>query len=584
MGPHEDDLLAVERLRQATGSDHAISPSIRLALPLWAGAVIVLVAMSAISNQPAVRWCAAVAAMLVAAAAAAFFTQRHSKVADSERMFRQLAHGIPAVLYADYPDNESTPVFVSAQVADLTGHTPTEWLASPEVFRAAVHPDDRALVEAMVHKVNRGEPTRGIYRLIHKDGSTVWVDDIALPEMAKDGSVGMIRGCLINVTDWKIAESEVATAEVRFEQLVTSLPLVVYEDEATPDAANVYVSPRIERLTGYSPEELAASPDLYPSLVHPEDIDHYRKQIMLSNDGEPTAAEYRIRHRDGREVWVLDETITRYDEETDTSTVRGFLIDVTEQHRVADALVQASAELQQAQKLEAIGRLAGGIAHDFNNLLTVIGGNTSYLQTFDDLPSDARDALDDIQGASNTASDLIRQLLAYSRRNHEVDQPAAEIDLADAISRLVPLMSSAAGSAVRMSVNLPAHPVLVKIAPTSVDQVMMNLVVNARDAMDGSGAIEVELRRKTTGRPGAETSTVAELIVTDSGTGIPDDVMERIWEPFFTTKEIGKGSGLGLATVHGIVTEAGGKISVSNAAVGGARFSITLPLSEPGNF
>lgn len=580
MGPHEDDLLAAERLRLATDADHAISPAVRLALPLWAGAVIVLVAVSALSDQSTVRWCTAIAAMLVAAAAAAFFAHRHSKVADSERMFRQLAHGIPAVLYADYPDNSGTPVFVSAQVTELTGHTPAEWLASPEVFRAAVHPDDRALVEEMVQKVSRGEPTRGIYRLFHKDGSTVWVDDIALPEMAKDGSVGMIRGCLINVTDWKLAESEVATAEDRFEQLVTSLPLVVYEDEATPDAANMYVSPRIERLTGYSADELATSPDLYPSLVHPDDMELYRKQILLSNDGEHTAAEYRIRHRDGREVWVLDETITTYDEESDISTVRGFLIDVTEQHRVADALVQASAELQEAQKLEAIGRLAGGIAHDFNNLLTVIGGNTSYLLTFDDLPADASDALTDIQGASNTASDLIRQLLAYSRRNHDGEQPAAEIDLSDAISRLVPLMTSAAGSAVRLTVRLPDEPIRVNIAPTSVDQVMMNLVVNARDAMDASGAITIELRRKVEGRPGTASRAVAELVVTDSGTGIPDEVIEHIWEPFFTTKEIGKGSGLGLATVHGIVSEAGGRISVSNPETGGARFCITFPLAS----
>ena len=220
----------------------------------------------------------------------------------------------------------------------------------------------------------------------------------------------------------------------------------------------------------------------------------------------------------------------------------------------------------QSTKLEALGRLAGGVAHDFNNLLTVIEGYARMLRDEPDLAqADAVEYIDEIIRAANRASELTRQLLAFSRR--QSSQPRS-LDLNDLVRRTSGMLRRVIGEDIQLETDLCTEPSQIFADPSQIDQVLMNLVVNARDAMPGGGRIRI-----TT----AFRDPTVELRVTDHGSGIPPEVMARMFEPFFTTKESGKGTGLGLSLVHAIISQAGGKVEVETAVGQGTTFKIRFP-------
>jgi signal transduction histidine kinase/CheY-like chemotaxis protein len=257
----------------------------------------------------------------------------------------------------------------------------------------------------------------------------------------------------------------------------------------------------------------------------------------------------------------------------------------TLERRVAErteALQKHADALRDARRLEAVGRLAGGVAHDFNNLLTVILANVEELASSSELDDSGRDALRDTRDAASRAAQLVRQLLTFSRR-----QPAAPetIDLNQIVSAMERLLSRLLGERVSLRFTLCAQPLIVHIDPVQVEQVIMNLVTNARDAMPQGGVVQIETERVEATRPSegaAESFGDALLSVRDTGMGMDTETRERIFEPFFTTKEVGKGSGLGLATTYGIVEQGGGRIEVSSELGQGSCFRIHLPLAQPG--
>jgi two-component system, cell cycle sensor histidine kinase and response regulator CckA len=240
-----------------------------------------------------------------------------------------------------------------------------------------------------------------------------------------------------------------------------------------------------------------------------------------------------------------------------------FSIDVTQRKLLEQQYLHA-------QKLEAVGRLAGGVAHDFNNLLSVI---LSYTQlVLDELPTgEHREDLLEVFSAAERATELTRQLLAFSR--NQVMQPRF-LDLNALVAGLSRMLKPLVGEDVLMRLDTAKEPLLVRADPGLVEQVVMNLVVNGRDAMPAGGELVVQVRRTDTG---------AELSVRDHGTGMDASTRERIFEPFFTTKELGKGTGLGLSTVFGIVSQLGGTVSVESELGKGSTFLVTLPLAPPGS-
>jgi len=245
------------------------------------------------------------------------------------------------------------------------------------------------------------------------------------------------------------------------------------------------------------------------------------------------------------------------------------------------ALEHTQAQLRQAQKMEVVGRLAGGVAHDFNNLLTVIAGRAALLLM--ELPADdpKRRGIDLITQTADRASALTRQLLALSRQ--QVLQPRI-LDLNELVERLEPILQRLIGEHIELHVLPAPDAVAVKADPTQIEQVMLNLAVNARDAMPKGGTLTIELSQVPAGQlqfdEGDPVGPGVSLVVRDSGTGMTPDVRAHMFEPFFTTKEPGKGTGLGLATVYGIIKQSGGHVSIESELGHGTAFMIWLPLVE----
>jgi signal transduction histidine kinase len=284
----------------------------------------------------------------------------------------------------------------------------------------------------------------------------------------------------------------------------------------------------------------------------------------------------RVRHADGS--WVLLDAIasviTGPDGQPQHILATGR--DVTESHRLHE-------QLRQAQKMESIGRLAGGIAHDFNNLLTAISGYAELiLMDFDAGAVPARDSAEQIARAAGRAASLTAQLLAFSRK--QVLRPQV-IDLNEVVSGMATMLARMLGEDVVLSTEFDPETASTLADPTQIEQVVLNLALNARDAMPNGGSLVIWTAPFELGEdddrphPDLEPGSYVTLSVRDSGVGIEPDLIENVFEPFFTTKPVGEGTGLGLATVHGIVSQSGGVIWVESTPGEGTTFTVCLPRS-----
>jgi len=249
--------------------------------------------------------------------------------------------------------------------------------------------------------------------------------------------------------------------------------------------------------------------------------------------------------------------------------------EISERARVERALRESEAQLRQSQKLEAIGTLAGGIAHDFNNLITVISGYTQLALMRTDTDSSAADDLRQVVDASDRAANLTHQLLAFSRK--QVLQPTV-LDLSDVVNGIAPMLRRIIGEHIELRIENRAPLARIRADKGQLEQVLLNLAVNARDAMPSGG--HVTIATSNAGATDRATAREVLLVVSDSGVGMSDDIKERVFEPFFTTKEAGKGTGLGLSMVYGIVNQSGGKIAIDSSVGAGTSFIITLPAAE----
>ncbi len=341
------------------------------------------------------------------------------------------------------------------------------------------------------------------------------------------------------------------------------------------DGTRAYNSPSYERLLGYSPEELRGTVAF--EQIHPED----RAKVVSAAEeakrsGQGKRVEYRMCHKDGR--WVSLESTASVIRDRNGQAKKLVIVnrDITERK-------QLEQQLQVAQKVEAIGRLSGGIAHDFNNILGVIIGYTEALQKRM-RPEDAfREAIDEIQRAAKRAASLTQQLLAFSRK--QVLEPTI-LDLNAVIRDMEKMLGSLMGEHVAFELALSNSLGKVKADRTQLEQVILNLSVNARDAMPGRGKLTIEtsnlrIAEADPGHPAyMQPGSYVLLKFMDTGCGMTREVQAHIFEPFFTTKETGKGTGLGLATVYGVVKQSGGYILVDSEPGKGATFEIYLPLIE----
>ena len=310
------------------------------------------------------------------------------------------------------------------------------------------------------------------------------------------------------------------------------------------------------------------------TLLSPIDPEHGRFALDLLADGASIMRAFRVVRRDGTVVETEMHSAMLPD-----GLILCFCRDITERRRAAEEREKLQAQLQQAQKMESIGRLAGGVAHDFNNLLTVINGYCELLLA-DPGPGTPPGELAEIHKAGKRAAELTRQLLAFSRK--QVLQPSA-LDLNRVVEDMRPMLERLVGEDVQVSVDLDARSGTVHADPHQLGQVVMNLAVNARDAMPGGGTLVIRTARVDLDEDEALSHTDMQagryvtLAVSDSGVGMDEETRGHIFEPFFTTKGVGRGTGLGLSMVQGIVAQSGGSVTVSSERGRGTTFTVYLP-------
>ncbi|HEV3143354.1 MAG TPA: PAS domain S-box protein [Gemmataceae bacterium] len=406
------------------------------------------------------------------------------------------------------------------------------------------------------------------------DGRPTWaLANVVLLDDPTHGKV--VQSVIIDLTERKAAETAIRAAEYRLQYVLASSPSILFTLAFTAENARSinWISDNLQQLLGYSAAE-ATSSSWWTDNIHPDDRDRIisQTQEQLSANGH-AVHEYRFRHKDGQYRWIRDEFRLVHDATGKPLEAVGSWSDITARKQLED-------QFQQAQKMEAIGSLAAGVAHDFNNLLTVILGFSDFLHQRLRPDDDSRGFVSEIQKAANRASSLTRQLLAFSRR--QILQPRV-LDLNSIVTDMDKMLRRVIGEDISLATRLEPNLHPVHADPGQIEQVLLNLAVNARDAMPTGGRLKIAtnnigldesfVRQHVDLRPGA----YVMIAMTDTGCGMTPEVKARIFEPFFTTKEVGKGTGLGLATVYGIIKQSGGHIDVSSEPGHGTTFNIYLP-------
>ena len=388
---------------------------------------------------------------------------------------------------------------------------------------------------------------------------------------------------LIGLAAWGLARRERKLAHTwrKYQAMIehSSDALIL----ARPMAGGIaYASPAIERMLGYGMDDLRGREVM--DLIHPEFLDIARKKRaeLLDSPGKVAVDEVKLVHKDGSSRWVELTRKNLLAEPAVEAVVFNFR-DISERKLAEAEHARLEARLRQAEKMEAVGRLAGGIAHDFNNILGGILGYAEMLAENAPPGSPLKRYADNVLTGANRASGLVEQILLYSRSQRGKRVP---VDLCRAVSETLELVRGSLPAAVRLETELPAAACHVVGDATQLHQVTMNLCSNAIHAMPHGGTLRVRLQAVDVAvdQPLAHTTLRAgayvRLSVDDTGSGMDATTLERIFEPFFTTKEVGKGTGLGLALVYGIVTDSGGAIDVASEKGRGSRFDIYLPRVE----
>lgn len=366
-----------------------------------------------------------------------------------------------------------------------------------------------------------------------------------------------------------MAEQALRRSMERQDAILKSLPVVFTSRMSTHPFAALFVSDSITPLTGFTPERFIEEPEIGLGRIHPDDVAGVVDCLMTAAETGAYACEYRWLCADGTYRTFLDQGVWARGVDGADEEILGTLLDVTDRRSLEE-------QLNQARKMEAVGQLTGGVAHDFNNLLTVVLGNADILLRRHDGDERLTRQLSAIRAAADRGQTLTRQLLAFSRR--QTLNPVV-VDLNALIAGFLPLMAQAVGAAVTIALDLSERPLCVNVDPTHLETALLNLAVNARDAMAGKGQITLRTAVHDDLTAGSITN-LAHITVQDTGIGMTEAVATRIFEPFFTTKDVGVGTGLGLSQVYGFVSQSGGRVHVDSAPGEGAKFQLFLPLTD----
>ena len=472
-------------------------------------------------------------------------------------------------------------------------------------FYAGLHPDDyAAVVETFTAAI---DPARRIaydveYRTVGaEDGVVRWVAARGRGIFDAAGRCTRAVGICGDITARKAGEASLRESEVRFRSLADSAPALIWMTD--PDGEVEFANRWFDETLGFGLDELRQRGWL--RMLHPDDREHVARARRDTFDRQRGwGGELRVLDKHGRTRWVHAEGRPRLPGGEFAGFI-GCAVDVTDQHLAAEALEQGIAErtgelaeanaqlvrqiaereqveatLHQMQRLEAIGQLTSGVAHDFNNLLTVVLGNVAMIERAAAAALDERNRqrLSHVRVAAERGAALTAQLLAFSRRQRLAAKP---IDLNATVSGMHGMLASTLGATIAIDTRLADGLWPALVDPVQIELIILNLAINARDAMDGAGDLVIETGNITNAAPiGPEDPPAGDLVmvaVCDNGSGMSDAVRQRAFEPFFTTKEVGKGSGLGLAQVFGFAKQSGGGVRIDTAPGQGTTVRVFLP-------
>ena len=466
-------------------------------------------------------------------------------------------------------DMEGKRLYNSLSYEKALGYSPEE-LQSSSSFEQ-IHPDDRERVKKATEDARRsGIGSTLEYRLRHKNGSWLVLESTSSVIRNSDGEPEKLVIVNRDVTERKRAEEALRRSEAGFRSVVEDAPYGIYR--ASTSGRFLQVNPALQKMLGYQLVEELLRRDL-ASEIFRHAGEYQRLTEVLTGTEEVKDIELEWKRQDGTPITVRCSGRRINDENGAPAYFEVFAEDVTEK-RILEK------QLRMAQKMEAIGRLSGGIAHDFNNLLGVIIGYSRVLNKALTTNAALREHAVEIEKAGQRAASLTKQLLAFSRQ--QVLTPAV-LNLNTLASDMEKMLPRLLGEDIEVSLLLDPELGDVKADQSQVEQVIMNLAVNARDAMPMGGKLKIQTsnveldQAYTWNHPGSKVGSYVLLAVTDTGTGMDAGTLTHIFEPFFTTKERGKGTGLGLATVYGVVKQSNGYIWVDSAPGKGASFQIYLP-------
>ena len=491
--------------------------------------------------------------------------EAESALKKSEEKYRLLVENSDDVHYR--VDHEGHITYISRSVKKITGYSVDDVMGR-NMGEAYVNLRDREELNNLLKK--QGFAKNFTAQLKRKDGSIWWGSaNCHLLKDRRDLVIG-VEGSCRDTTQLKMSEIFLKRSKEHFRILIEQLPAIFYTAHLDSKSTTTYVSPQIEKILGFTPQEYLANPDIWAQQLHPEDRERVLSEVAQSHKkGEPFSSQYRMLSKTGEVLWFKDHAVIIKDDDGKPSFLQGLMFDLTQK-------IQTEKELLKIKKLESVGVLAGGIAHDFNNILAAILGNISLALSWTEPNDKIYELLQESEKASLRAKNLTHQLLTFAKGGEPIRKTAS---IEDVLKDSTAFVLSGSKSSSVFSFSEPLKPV--SIDSNQISQVVRNLIINASQAMPNGGIITISGHNckghKSDPFKGKHPEFI-KITFKDQGVGIPLELLEQIFDPYFTTKP--EGSGLGLAITHSIIVKHGGHLQVASQPEQGAEFTIYLPAVE----
>jgi len=487
---------------------------------------------------------------------------------DSEGRFRQLAENINEIFWlVDRSKNQM--LYISPAYEKIWGRRCEDLYASPETWLDAIHPGDRERVRRAATTKQEAGTYDEEYRIIQPDGAIRWIHDRAFPVRDASGKIQRIAGVALDISDRKQASERIAEQAALIDQ--THDAIIVRDMEGLIQ----FWSKGAERLYGFRSDEVLGKKS--DELLYGGKTAKYDEALNAVLARGEWSGELEQVTKEGRKVAVQTRWTLVRDEPGNPKSILAINTDVTEKKKI-------EAQFLRAQRMESIGTLAGGVAHDLNNILSPIMMAIDILREVTDAEQ-KKYILDTIDKSAQRGSEIIRQILSFSRG---MDGQRIEVQPKHLVKDMEHIIRNTFPKNIRLEIDFPPEPWTILGDPTQIHQILLNLCVNARDAMPEGGQLAISVENRAIDEhyiatnPNAKVGDHVCICVTDTGTGMPASIIEKIFDPFFTTKEMGMGTGLGLSTVMAIVKSHGGFLNVYSEPGKGTTFRIYLPATSTG--